>query len=309
MNLLQGPLASWPRLEGPNAVTIGVFDGVHLGHRAILDRLRSAKLPTTVLTFDPHPAEVLTPGTNPRLLTTIDERVELLEKEGISTVGILDLSGIRHLDPEQFVMEVLIETLGVGCLVIGSDFHFGKDRAGNAAYLSRAGEQHGFDVDVVDLVADSSEEVVTSSRIRGLVESGEVSEASLLLGSRFRISNVVVDGEKRGRALGYPTANLRPPARKVIPGHGIYAALALLEGSAHPAAVNVGVRPTFGASELLIEAYLLDFEGDLYGSWLTVEFVERLRPELDFPNAEALVEQINDDVARVRRILKSPVAT
>lgn len=309
MNLLQGPLASWARLEGPNAVTIGVFDGVHLGHRAILDRLRSSKLPTTVLTFDPHPAEVLAPGTNPRLLTTIDERVELLEKEGISTVGILDLSGIRHLDPEQFVMEVLIETLGVGRLVIGSDFHFGKDRAGNADYLKRAGEQHGFDVDVVDLVADSSEEVVTSSRIRGLVEDGDVSEASLLLGSGFRISNVVVHGENRGRVLGYPTANLRPPARKVIPGHGIYAARVLLEDEAHSAAVNVGVRPTFGAKELLIEAYLLDFEGDLYGRWLSVEFVERLRPEIDFPNAEALVEQINDDVARVRRILKSPVAT
>jgi riboflavin kinase/FMN adenylyltransferase len=302
-------LASWARLEGPNAVTIGVFDGVHLGHRAILDRLRSSKLPTTVLTFDPHPAEVLAPGTNPRLLTTIDERVELLEKEGISTVGILDLSGIRHLDPEQFVMEVLIETLGVGRLVIGSDFHFGKDRAGNADYLKRAGEQHGFDVDVVDLVADSSEEVVTSSRIRGLVEDGDVSEASLLLGSGFRISNVVVHGENRGRVLGYPTANLRPPARKVIPGHGIYAARVLLEDEAHSAAVNVGVRPTFGAKELLIEAYLLDFEGDLYGRWLSVEFVERLRPEIDFPNAEALVEQINDDVARVRRILKSPVAT
>jgi len=233
----------------------------------------------------------------------------LLDKEGISTVGILDLSGIRHLDPEQFVIQVLVETLGVGCLVIGSDFHFGKDRAGNADYLRRAGEQHGFDVEVVDLVADSSEHIVTSSRIRGLIEDGEIAEASLLLGSRFRISNVVVDGEKRGRALGFPTANLRPPARKVIPGHGIYAALAVLEGEAHPAAVNVGVRPTFGASELLIEAYLLDFEGDLYGSWLTVEFVERLRPELDFPNVEALVEQIGDDVAHVRRILKSPVAT
>jgi riboflavin kinase/FMN adenylyltransferase len=151
--------------------------------------------------------------------------------------------------------------------------------------------------------------VITSTRIRDLIESGEVTAASDLLGSRYRLSNVVDHGEKRGRALGFPTANLRPPERKVIPGNGIYAAFAELDGRAHPAAVNVGVRPTFGGGELLVEAYLLDFEADLYGRVLTLEFVDRLRPEVQFDDVGALVARMNDDVAGVRRILGQPATT
>lgn len=305
MKVLNGPLAEWESQPPPNALTVGVFDGVHVGHRVILDRLNSDPFPSTLLTFDPHPAEVLSPGTHPRLITTIEERVALLEKAGIDTVGVLDLSEIRHLEPEQFVSRVLIDKLGVGHLVIGIDFHFGKDRAGDVSYLRRAGERHGFDVDVVDLL--QSEGVVSSSRIRRLIEAGDVATAASLLGSRYRLSNVVVDGDKRGKTLGFPTANLRPPARKVIPGRGIYAAFAHVGGESRPAAVNVGVRPTFGGTELLIEAFILDFEGDLYGSILTLEFVEKLRPELEFDNVEALVGRINDDVAKVRQILNAPV--
>jgi riboflavin kinase/FMN adenylyltransferase len=175
------------------------------------------------------------------------------------------------------------------------------------SFLESAGERHGFDVDVVELLDTGG--IVSSTRIRELLELGDVSSANTLLGSRYRVSSLVVDGEKRGRALGYPTANLNPPLRKVIPGNGIYAAYAVIAGEHHQAAVNVGVRPTFGEEELLIEAYLLDFEGDLYGQVLTLEFVERLRPELEFEDVEALVSRIGDDVSEVRRILSSAVAT
>jgi riboflavin kinase/FMN adenylyltransferase len=287
-------------------VTVGVFDGVHLGHRAILERLDSRGMPGVVLTFDPHPAEVLAPGTDPRLITTIDERLVLLEKAGVGTVGVLDLALIRHFPPERFVSEVLVDRLGVGCLVVGTDFHFGKDRAGDVPFLFDSGKSHGFEVEVVELLEQGG--VITSSRIRELIERGEVAVASALLGSRYRVSNVVVRGESRGHGLGFPTANLRPPARKVTPGRGIYAAFAEAGGQTHRAAVNVGVRPTFGGGELLIEAYLLDFEGDLYGEVLTLEFVERLRPELEFADIDSLVSRITDDVADVRRILGSTVA-
>ncbi len=301
MKTLDGPMTGWERQTPPHAVTIGVFDGVHLGHRTIIERLEGTGFPTTVLTFDPHPAEVLSPGSDPRLLTTIGERVSLLEAAGVDTVGILDLAEVRHFEPDRFVDEVLIDKLGVRSLVIGSDFHFGRDRSGDVDYLLTTGQHLGFEVIVVELV--ESDGVVSSTRIRSLIESGDVAAASALLGSRFGLSNEVVRGEQRGRALGFPTANLRPPPGKVTPGHGIYAAFAEVDGVARPAAVNVGVRPTFGGTGLLIEAHLLDFDGDLYGKRLTLEFVERLRPEIRFENVDALIEQMGDDVSRVRQIL------
>lgn len=296
-------MTAWEPQSPPRAVTIGVFDGVHLGHRSIIERLEGSGLPATVLTFDPHPAEVLSPGCDPRLLTTIEERVRLLETAGVDTVGILDLAEVRYFEPDRFVDEVLVGKLGVGTLVIGSDFHFGRDRTGDVDYLLTTGQRLGFEVDVVELVEHDG--VVSSTRIRSLIESGDVVSASVLLGSRFRLSNEVVRGEQRGRALGFPTANLRPPPGKVIPGHGIYAGFAEVDGVPRLAAVNVGVRPTFDGTEVLIEAHLLDFDGDLYGRWLTLEFVERLRPEIRFENVDALVEQMGDDVSQVRQILNT----
>ncbi|MGH8916359.1 MAG: bifunctional riboflavin kinase/FAD synthetase [Acidimicrobiia bacterium] len=307
MKVLDGPVAGWAPQRPPNAVTIGVFDGVHIGHRSVLGKLTSLLLPSTVLTFDPHPAVVLSPGFEPRLITTIDERLALLEQAGVDTVGVLDLAEVRRYPPERFVSEVLLAKLGVRSLVVGADFHFGRDRAGDVAYLRKAGERHGFEVLVVDLVESAG--VVSSTRIRRLIEAGDVSGAAALLGTRFRLSNDVVDGDKRGRLLGFPTANLRPPPGKVIPGNGVYAAFVEIGHQDRPSAVNVGVRPTFGASELLIEAYVLDFDGDLYGRELTVEFVEKLRPELEFDDIDDLVEQMTDDVARARLILDSSVST
>lgn len=302
MIVLDGPCSGWRSLEPPASVTIGVLDGVHRGHRALLGRL-DEDMRRTVLTFDPHPLEVLRPGTSPRLITTIDERLTLLAGAGVDCAGILDLGEIKHQSPGEFVTEVLVGKIGVRQVVVGGDFRFGKDRVGDVELLRKMGDEHGFTVDSIELVEELGAPI-SSSRIRGLIESGHVDEAAGLLGSRFTVTSVVVDGDKRGRGIGFPTANLRPPARKLIPATGVYACFVAIDGQgALPAAVNVGVRPTFGGEELLIEAYILDFEADLYGRRLTLEFVEYLRPELAFSGVDPLVRQMTSDVSEVRGIL------
>jgi riboflavin kinase/FMN adenylyltransferase len=303
MRVLRGSYDTWEALAAPTAVSVGVFDGVHLGHRSILERLKARDLPTAVLTFEPHPAEVLAPGTNPRLIATIDERIDLFEAVGIDVVAVVDLAEIRHLAPEQFVERILLSKLGTRHLVVGSDFQFGRDRAGDCDFLIEFGSTHGFDVEVADLV--EAEGVISSTRIRRLIEEGGVADAARLLGSPFRLSGVVVPGDHRGEGLGFPTANLRPPTRKVIPGNGIYAAWAEIEGQQLAAAVNVGTRPTFGGSDLLIEAHLLDFDSDVYGQTLALVFVERLRSEVEFASVDDLVSAIDKDVEQVRRLLQS----
>lgn len=303
MRVLRGPLVTWEPQSLPTAVTVGVFDGVHLGHRTLIDRLQATGHMPTVLTFDPHPAEVLSPGTHPRLITTIEERLDLFAGAGVELVGVVDLAEIRHMRPEEFVSQVLEQRLVMAAMVMGTDFQFGKDRTGDVGFLRRAGDVQGFKVDVVEL--RSVDGVVSSSGIRALIEVGEMRVAAALLGSRYRLSNVVVDGDKRGRQIGFPTANLEPPERKVIPGHGVYAAFAIVRGERHQAAVNVGVRPTFGESDLVVEAFLLDFNDDCYGETMTLEFVERLRPELKFEEVSQLVEQMTVDVEMVRGVLAS----
>jgi riboflavin kinase/FMN adenylyltransferase len=301
MRVLRGPLPSWQPQTLPSAVTVGVFDGVHLGHRTLIDHLQATGYLPAVLTFDPHPAEVLTPESHPRLITTIEERLDLFAGAGVELVAVVDLAEIRHLKPEEFVSQVLEKRLAMAAMVMGTDFHFGKDRTGDVGFLRRAGALQGFKVDVVELKAVDG--VVSSSGIRALIEVGEMRVAAVLLGSRYRLSNVVVEGDKRGREIGFPTANLAPPERKVIPGHGVYAAYAWLRGHRHQAAVNVGVRPTFGQGDLVVEAYLLDFNDDCYGETMTLEFVERLRPELKFEEVSELVEQMSADVEMVRDLL------
>lgn len=302
MKVLEGPWQGWRGVAGPSSVTIGVLDGVHLGHRALLSRL-DPSMARTVLTFEPHPVEVLRPGTPPRLITTIDERVELLGEADVGCIGVLDLAEIKELEPVEFVEGVLVEKLQTGHLVVGEDFRFGKDRSGDVNLLLRLGASLGFEVETIELVGDG-DSPVSSSRIRGLIESGEVAAAANLLGSRFRVTNTVIDGDKRGRDIGFPTANLLPPARKVVPATGIYACFALVDGTRHDAAVSVGVRPTFGGGELLIEAYILDFDEEIYGNEVTVEFVEYTRPELKFDEVDDLVSQMEKDVAEARDILE-----
>jgi riboflavin kinase/FMN adenylyltransferase len=301
VKVLDGPWERWQASGMPTSLTVGVLDGVHRGHRRLLEWLDPELLPT-VLTFDPHPVEVLRPGTPPRLITNLEERVELLDDAGVACVGVLDLRQIKEQAPVEFVENVLLAKLDMTHMVVGADFRFGKDRAGDVALLETLGDSHGFDLEVVELVS-LGDEVVSSSRIRALVEDGHVAEAADLLGSRFTLSGEVIDGEKRGRNLGFPTANLRPPTRKLIPGNGVYACYATVDGSSHDAAVNVGVRPTFGDGELLIEAYLIDFSDDIYGRELTLSFVEFLRPEVAFGGLDELIERIDDDVDRTREIL------
>ena len=303
MKVFTGPWGQWVGAASESAITIGVLDGVHRGHRRLIRHLLSGEGAPTVLTFDPHPVEVLAPGTHPRLITTVHERAALLESTGVAQVGVLDLAEIRDLPPERFVAEVLVRGVGMTRLVAGPDFRFAKDRSGDITLLRSMGDQLGFEVEVIDLVDAGG--VLSSSRIRGLIETGRVSEAAELLGSFYSMTNVVVGGDKRGRDMGFPTANLQLPERKVIPGDGVYAALATVDGEGYKAAVNVGVRPTFGGGSRVVEAYLLDFEGDLYGKAMTLEFVERLRDELRFDTVDELVARLREDVERARTLLQA----
>jgi riboflavin kinase/FMN adenylyltransferase len=302
MKVVDGSYETWEPRGESTAATLGVFDGVHLGHRELLARAFAHHGTATVITFDPHPVEVLAPGSLPQLITTLNERLALLEELGTELVSVLDLAEVRHFRPQQFVDEILIGKLAVASLTIGEDFHFGKDRAGDVAFLNTAATRAGFKVDIVGLVSEGGQ-TVSSSRIRKLIEAGSVADAAALLGSRYRVSGPVVDGDKRGRDIGYPTANLRPIIRKVTPGDGVYATLTRVGDSTYMSATNVGTRPTFGGGERLIEAHLLDYAGDIYGEEITIEFVERLRPELEFKSIAELLEHIREDVRRSREIL------
>lgn len=282
-------------------MTVGVLDGVHLGHRRLVAEVVADGLAPTVVTFDPHPIETLVPGTNPRLITDLAERIDLLASIGIERVAVLDLAEIRELSPETFVSEILVGKLAARRVVTGVDFQFGKNRTGNVALLASLSDRMGFTLDVIDLVISNG--TVSSSRIRGLIETQRVAEAAELLGSRYRMTNTVIDGDKRGREIGFPTANLNPPDRKVIPGDGVYAALAVVDGEVHPAAVNVGVRPTFGGGSRVIEAYLLDYENDLYDKRMTLEFVDCIRDELRFDSIDDLITRMKEDVRQTRSIL------
>lgn len=299
-----------PTWEVPDAsgVAVGVFDGVHRGHVTViaqlLSRCRKEGLVPGVLTFDPHPVEVLAPAQAPPLLTRIDRRIELLRQLGVEWVGVLDLRDIRSMSPEEFVASVLIAKANVRLVSVGLDFRFGRDRTGDVATLDELGRRHGFDVAAVELVADE-EGVISSTRIRQLVMAGRVSEAAALLGRPHRVSGVVVRGDARGRTLGYPTANLPLPAGLAVPADGIYAVR--VRGAIEADGVaSLGVRPTFGTSGVrLLEVHVFDFSGDLYGKTLDVDFVERLRGEERFDSVEALVDQMDKDAMAARQILSS----
>jgi riboflavin kinase/FMN adenylyltransferase len=298
-------LSEVPREPAGRALALGTFDGVHLGHRQVigsaLERAREHGLVATVVTFDPHPLEILRPDRPPRLLTTIERKIELVSALGLDElVAIPFTEELSRQSAEEFCDQVLVATLGARSVSVGANFHFGHNAAGDADLLRSRPE---FDTDVVELVAHEGE-AISSSRIRALVDAGDVAAAARLLGAPYALGGTVKQGDGRGRELGLPTANLDVPAQQLLPGTGIYAATATgepLEGEL-PAAVSVGVRPTFGGGELLVEAYLIDFEGDLYGRHLQLELLERLRDEERFDSPEGLVEQMKKDVADTRSI-------
>jgi len=269
----------------PRAVALGTFDGVHLGHRRVLDAVKAADLGSTVVTFDPHPRLAL--GYDVELLTTLERRLELIAKAGIEETLVLEFDlELAQLPPEGFV-ETMLRPIGAEVVVAGANFRFGRARAGDLGLLARL----GLDVRSVPLV-----EGVSSSRIRELLRAGEVERAARLLGRPAEVEGTVVAGDARGGTLGFPTANLRLDPLLLVPAFGIYAGAA--EG--YRAAASIGTNPHYGGAERRIEAYLLDFEGDLYGRRLVLQLWRRLRDERVFESEEELVAQIARDVEETR---------
>jgi riboflavin kinase / FMN adenylyltransferase len=284
------PLPDLSPSRSGHHVAIGTFDGVHLGHREVI---RDAD---TVLTFDPHPMSVIAPDAMPKLLNPFSIRRDLIAGLGVEDLVVIPFDReFASMEPDDFIDEVIVEQVGASRVSVGENFRFGKKAAGTPELLAA---REGFETRVAPLV-EVEGETVSSSHIRGLVAAGEVGQAARFLGGPFLFEGEVVEGDRRGRTLGMPTANLVPDDSLVHPGHGVYAAWA----HGHPAAVSVGVRPTFDTGRgLLIEAYLIDFDADLYGQMLRIAFLERMRGERRFDSTEALIEQMRKDVDEARDI-------
>lgn len=274
-------------------VAVGVFDGVHVGHRAVIDDA------DTVLTFDPHPVKVIHPEVAPKLIMPPDLKRDVIDGLGVDELVVIPFDkAFSQIPADGFIDQVLVERLGAGKVSVGENFRFGAKAKGDPEMLESRGE---FETRVAPLV-EVGGETVSSTRIRALIAAGDVEGAMACLGAPFMLQGEVVEGDKRGRELGFPTANIVPDDELVPPGHGVFAAFA----NGHPAAVNVGVRPTFETGRgLLVEAYLIDHEGDLYGQQLRVAFVKRLRGERRFPSAEDLIAQMHRDVKDAREICAS----
>lgn len=293
-------------------VTIGAYDGVHLGHRAVIGEVRrlAAELgcATAVVTFDSHPATVVRPDSAPLLLTDLDQKLELLAGTGVDYTLLVRFDEARSQEPaEEFVREVLVGCLRARAIVVGEDFHFGRGRGGNVALLRDMGPELGFDVVGLGLVnVGGFATPVSSTAIRRALAAGDVAAASELLGRQHEVRGVVAEGDRRGRQLGFPTANVSVPRDILLPADGIYAGWYVRpDGSVHPSAISLGRRPTFyeHADASLLEAYLLDFDGELYGEEARVRFVSRLRGEERFDSVEALVDQMGRDVIATRAAL------
>lgn len=314
MQVIHDPHAWTTRksLAAGSVVTIGAYDGVHLGHQAVIGEVRRlaarSGLRSAVVTFDRHPASVVRPESAPKLLTTLDQKLELLEATGVDVTVVVAFTPERSTEAaEAFVQEVIIDCLSARTVVVGRDFHFGKDRRGNVEMLQEIGHEDGFDVVGLELISlPGLDGKVSSTEIRRLVHTGDMAGARRLLGRPYELRGTVIGGDKRGRMIGFPTANVSLHIDACLPADGIYAArYARPDGIRLPAAVNLGRRPTFYDDQpySLLEAFLIDFEGDLYDETARVEFVERLRPEAKFDSVDALVQQMHADVAQARRIL------
>jgi riboflavin kinase/FMN adenylyltransferase len=308
--------ASCPNPPNGTVVTIGVYDGVHLGHRALIGRVRAMAnelgAASAVVTFDRHPATVVRPESAPLLLTDLTQRIELLASTGVDYTLVIRFDKERSSESaEDFVREILVGCLGARAVVVGHDFHFGRNRGGNVPMLQELGAELGFDVLGINLVADDDPEhgeVVSSTRIRALLAEGDVAGAALLLGRPHEVRGKVQHGDKRGRELGFPTANVAVPADVLLPADGIYAGwYERPGGETFPAAMSIGRRPTFyeDADLSLLECYLLDFDGDLYDEPAKVRFVERLRGEVKFDDVADLIAQMSKDVDEARTLLRT----
>jgi riboflavin kinase / FMN adenylyltransferase len=310
---------------GRCVVTIGVFDGVHRGHAELINHAvkagRSRGVPTVLMTFDPHPMEVVFPGNHPAQLTTLTRRAELVEEMGVDVFLVMPFtSDFMKLTPERYIHELLVERLHVVEVVVGENFTFGKKAGGNVTMLRKAGERAGFAVESLSLVHEVSDAdrdgsvTFSSTYIRSCVDAGDVVAAAEALGRPHRVEGVVVRGDGRGKGLGYPTANVAPPMYSAIPADGVYAAWftvlghgpvmgTVTPGKRYQAAVSVGTNPTFSGRTRTVEAYVLDTEADLYGQHVAVDFVSRIRGQEKFGSVDDLVVAMDRDTQRARAIL------
>ena len=293
-----------------SVITIGAYDGVHRGHQAVIAQVRNeaARLGcrSVVVTFDRHPASVVRPESAPKLLTDIDQKMAALAATGVDETFVVGFDAdAAQEDPADFVRRVLVDTLRAQLIVVGEDFHFGYKRGGNVALLRELGKEHDFEVVPVQLIArpDGVAEPVSSTSIRRALAGGQVEVAANLLGRPFSVSGVVVHGDKRGRTIGFPTANIEVPNAMCLPADGVYSGIVQrADGSTHVCAINLGRRPTFfeHADHSLLEAHLLDFDGDLYGERVVVTFAHFLRSERKFEGLESIKTQLQLDVAAAR---------
>jgi riboflavin kinase / FMN adenylyltransferase len=300
--VLREPHAEWS--AGPTALTIGVLDGVHLGHRRLLEELQqtAGSLPVGVVTFGNHPAGLTSPEGAPPLICSVDRRLELIEDAGIDVAAVLRFDeALRAMSPEVFVEDLLVGRLGARAVVVGAGFRFGSGLAGDVDVLAALGEKLGFTTRAIPIVGDA--EPVSSTAIRSRVASGDVGGAAEMLGRPFQLRGTVSRGDGRGKSIGFPTANLAIDPGLLVPGRGVYAVKAVVDGAARDGVVNVGVRPTFDGTTEVVEVHILDFDADLYDEDVAVEFVERLRDEMRFSGVEQLVEQIGQDVTAARAVL------
>ncbi|MBW8483654.1 bifunctional riboflavin kinase/FAD synthetase [Actinomadura parmotrematis] len=297
---------------GRSVVTIGVFDGVHRGHQRIVrsaaEQARERGLRSVVITFDPHPDEVVRPGTHPPLLTSTRRRVELLESLGTDAVAVVPFTlELSRVPPDEFVRTVLVERLRAAHVIVGEDFRFGHKAKGDAALLTELGTKYDFTAEGVPLVANG--DTISSTNIRARLDEGDVAAAARALGRPHRVEGVVVRGHQRGRLLGFPTANLETLPHTAIPADGVYAGRLVCDsdrypGFSWPAAISIGTNPTFeGTAERTVEAYALDRDDlDLYGEHMGVDFTDRIRDTLKFASVDALVAEMHHDVAEARRL-------
>lgn len=299
-----------------SVVTIGAYDGVHLGHQAVIAEVRrraaADELASVVVTFDRHPASVVRPESAPRLLTDLDQKLELLAATGVDRCLVIPFDELRSKEPaEDFVREVLVGALGAREVIVGEDFHFGHLRRGNVAMLRTMGADLGFAVQGLPLMDPSGQPAGTADRasstaIRHALVQGDLDRAAAMLGREHEVRGVVAHGDERGRELGFPTANVSVPGEILLPADGIYAGwFQRADGSTHPAALSLGRRPTFydEAHASLLEAHLLDFDGDLYDEHVRVRFVAWIHDEIKFDSIDALVQQIRRDCDDVRSLL------
>jgi len=288
-------------------VTMGNFDGIHRGHQEIFRILRSEaeenEGTALVITFFPHPLKVLHPERAPRLITCLEDRIELIKCCGVGHILCLPFTeAFASWDPERFIRDILIRKLGTKKVLVGEDFRFGKNREGNIDFLQEKGEPYGYTVQKINPVQVDGMEV-SSTRIRQCIQDGQMKQSATMLGRPYSISGKVVSGERRGKTLGFPTANLATDA-ELLPPSGVYAVRVILEGDRRPGVASLGVKPTFSGTQFTIEAHIFDFDEDIYGEPLRMEFVEWIREEKSFPDPGALVQQIDRDARKARRILQ-----